>query len=676
MSDFEDLDFWLVSVAIPRPVEGLFTYRLPTAYFESAQIGAWALVPFGRGKTHAYLVEKPVLAKEFVKKNPNFDLKKLKTVEFVSCEPLAFDSQILEVCRFVSDYYESPLGEVLGIATPTATLGLRSSKKGARDFKKSEITAQFNELTTDQKLAAQQIWESSLPVLLEGVTGSGKTEVYLDVARRTLAEGKSVLVLVPEIALTPQLHRRFEQSLGVSVGLWHSALSPGKRRDVMAWLQSGELRAVVGARSAIFAPLKNLGLIVVDEEHDPTYKQEDRVRYNARDLALVRAKVASARVIMGSGTPSLESLEKVRDGKFTKAILAQRYQPQKVSFEIIDLKEELCVEGLQCLLAEKTRAEIEATLQRDEQVLIFLNRRGFASFLLCEDCGHVWDCDHCSVSVTVHRKARRLKCHWCGDEKPIPDGCAKCGGLNLIEQGAGTESLELELPKAIPSMRPVRLDRDQVTSHSRLSETLDEFHSGRANTLIGTQMLVKGHDFSRVGLVVVMLADGLLKWPDYRASERALQVLAQVAGRAGRRGQDSRVLVQTFDPDHPVLKVLCGLESRDQFLEKEREIRKELGYPPFSRLAKIRVESTNGDLVREVAQKIATGLESTNPEENLIVMGPSPPLIERIGGIHREQVILKSPSLRTLHLALSRVRQASLPKNVEAVIDVDPGSVE
>jgi primosomal protein N' (replication factor Y) len=585
---------------------------------------------------------------------------------------------VYELCRWTHEYYHSPLGEVLNAAMPASALGLKSARREPReiDWTLAE-PAKLNELTALQKevLFAIEKDSSRKPVLLHGVTGSGKTEIYLHLAKNHLEQGSSVLILAPEIALTPQLHRRFEEALGVKVGLWHSALPDGQRRDQTAALLTGQLRVVVGARSAVFAPLKNLGLVVVDEEHDPTYKQEDRVRYHARDLAIVRARNAGARIVMGSATPSLETLERVREGKFLRVVLGERIRERPMpQVEIVDLAQEEKVEGIQAPLARRTLQAIEQTLADGHQAMVFLNRRGFAAFLLCEDCSDVAGCPNCSISLTVHRRAHELRCHVCGYQQPIPHECSKCKGDHLLPVGAGTESLEEELPKLLSAARVLRLDRDQVTSNSRLSEVLERFRTGEANLMLGTQMLVKGHDFPNVTLVVVVLADALFRFPDFRAAERSLQILTQVAGRAGRGELPGRVLIQTYAPDHAVLDVLVGQRTVEDFLEEERALREALRYPPMGRLARIRVESNEVVQARARARALASELSGFTAE-GVEILGPSEAFLEKAKGIFRWDLLLKSVKIKPLHQALLAARAKARNERWPILVDVDPSGV-
>ena len=674
----------ILSVAIPRPLDGLFTYRVPESLLSKIEVGGWVTVPFGRTTTHAFVVEKPKPASELPE---DLAEKKLKDISGVG-SGLAVPLDVLALCRWASEYYRTPLGEVIGCAAPAAALGLKTAKKEARPLKPSAVTEPVCLPLTEEQSAAFAILESlrtapaqsnqARVALLHGVTGSGKTELYLELARRTLAEGKGVLILVPEIALTPQLHERFEKGLGQTVGLWHSALSDGVRRDQSAALLKGELRVVVGARSAIFAPIAKLGLIVIDEEHDPSYKQEDRVRYHARDLAVVRSKLMSDStgccVILGSATPSLETRERVREGRYKSARLSRRVAAGGMpEIEIVDLTVEPRVEGVQAILARKTLQAIQETLLAGQQAMVFLNRRGFASFLICEDCKEVSGCPNCSISLTVHKKRAQLRCHVCGHAERIPDSCQKCQSASLTGVGAGTESLEEDLPKLIESAKTLRLDRDQITSATRLGQVLEEFRSGKSNLLLGTQMLVKGHDFPGVTLVVVILADALFRWPDFRAPERALQILTQVAGRAGRGEIPGRVLVQAFDVEHPVLRTLQGKISEEEFLEGERELRQVLRYPPFGRLARVRFEGSTREESCDRATAIARALSEL--QSGIEVLGPSEAFLERAKGIFRWDLLIKATEIQSLQRAILRARDACAAQKWPFLVDVDPNGV-
>jgi primosomal protein N' (replication factor Y) len=663
----------IISVAIPRPLHGLFTYKVPANLLPKLELGGCIKISFGRSTTHAFIVEpaRPIssLSKDIPKKS-------LKNILEVTEGGAVFPPDVLALCRWASEYYATPLGEVLNCAL-SSNQSSNQFKKGPRPPSLSHDSVPRHSLTSDQEAVVTGIDQLRIEkgpkvALLHGITGSGKTEVYIELAKRTLEMGQGVLILVPEIALTSQLHRRFEEGLGVPVGLWHSAVSAGKRRDQIEALRSGKMKVVVGARSAVFAPIQNLGMTVVDEEHDPTYKQEDRVRYHARDLAIVRAKLTQSLTVLGSATPSFESRERVREGRYFQFDLHNRIAESRLpDIELVDLIEEERVPNIQAPLAQKTLTAIQETLDRGEQVIVYLNRRGFAAFLLCKDCGEVKNCSNCSISLTVHRFNSELRCHVCGHHEAIPDFCGKCSGTQLKAMGAGTESLEAEFPNLLTQARILRLDRDQVTSSKRLESILNSFRKGEANLLLGTQMLVKGHDFPGVTLVVVVLADGLFRWPDFRAHERAFQVLRQVSGRAGRGGKPGRVLIQTFDVTHPVLAVIQGKTSEDSFLESERELRQALGYPPFGRLARFRFENPSKEEGKSQAFVIFKQMEALR-DPGLQILGPSEAFMEKVNGIYRWDLLIKSKDVQSIQRAAGAVRAYGAAHKIQYLIDIDP----
>ncbi len=669
----------IISVAVPRPIDSLFTYRLRDDLVARVAMGGYVRVPFGKSSLDAFVVEPPRLWSEQAEP---MSCDALKDVIDVLDELPSLPEDVLSLCRWAHEYYAAPLGEVLSCAAPVLHAGVRKLKRPAKvvgfsgtpvlslqlNAEQIEVVEKFDHL---RRLRAGKVG------LCHGVTGSGKTEVYIELARRALAEGQGVLVLVPEIALTPQLHRRFEEGLGCSVGLWHSAMSAGKRRDLYHALRSGGTRVVVGARSAVFAPVQNLGLIVVDEEHDATYKQDDGVRYQARDLAVVRGKITHSFVLLGSATPSLESLERVREGRYSLGELRCRVSSAGMPLvEIVDLKCAEKVSGTQAPLARYCVDRIQHVLDIGQQVLVYLNRRGFASYLLCADCGQVRECQNCSISLTIHRAKRQLKCHHCDHAEPIPLMCSVCQGVNLRAMGAGTESLEADLPRLVQGARIARLDRDLVTSAGRLNEILESFRKGETNLLLGTQMLVKGHDFPNVTLVVVVLADSLFRWPDFRAAERAYQILKQVAGRAGRGEKSGHVLIQTFDPEHPVLQTVAQESAELAFFENERALRHALHYPPFGRIARLRVEGpVQGDVIQS-ARSLSDALRREFAQEvGLNILGPSEAFLEKSHGTFRWDILLKAKEIQVLQRAIRYFKQASKNIKKRIQIDVDPYGV-
>jgi primosomal protein N' (replication factor Y) len=660
-----------VKVVVPRPLDATFDYVYDDEALGPVEPGDWVRVPFGRGRLNACVIsvqrEAPVLP----------DGVKVRAVEAKLDETFRVLPEIMKLCSFGAEYYQYPLGEALASAIPPKIDKPMKTRPG----KKAHVEHSPRTLSPGQRSVSDSLSRISTDspgsvFLLEGVTGSGKTEVYIDQVKRVLDAGGSALVLVPEIALTAQLRERFESGLGISAALWHSALADGQRQDLWRRVRQGEIRVVIGARSAVFAPLQSLGVIIVDEEHDPTYKQEDRFRYQGRDLALFRGRFSKATVILGSATPSLETLQRVKEGKIHHLKLEQRYSEQQLpAIHLVSLVEESPVGAgtVRTHLAETTIRAIQETIDRGEQVILFLNRRGFSQFLLCQGCGEVKKCGQCSISMTHYQKRPHLKCHVCGAKEPVPKHCQVCGTGEWIGMGSGTESLEEDLGMVLIGARILRLDRDLITSQQRLEETLDEFRAKRANVLIGTQMLVKGHDFPGVTCVVVISADMLLKWPDFRASERALQTLIQVSGRAGRGELPGRVYIQGYDLEHPVIQVLTGEMDRKDFLSEELAMREMLSYPPFSRLVRFRFESKEESVSREAARGAAEELRRLLPEEfRGRLLGPSEALLPRANGRYRHDIYFKSPGVELLYRAGQAVRSWVGEQEVDLIVDVDP----
>lgn len=518
------------------------------------------------------------------------------------------------------------------------------------------------------------------PHLLHGVTGSGKTEVYLRVVERALELGRGALILVPEIALTPQLVGRFRSRFGNEVALLHSALKDRERLKHWQDLRAGTVKLAVGVRSAIWAPVPNLGVIVVDEEHDPSFKQEEKLRYQARDLAVVRGKQSDALVILGSATPSLETWDNARRGRYQLVTMTKRVDDRPMpSLELVDLRvERPRTPGAEPpMLSPTLRAAIGETLGKHQQVILFLNRRGHSTFVVCEVCGQSLRCSDCDVCMTHHRSARQLMCHYCGKFSPLPRACPSCEGP-LLELGVGTERIEAEVADAFPTARIARLDRDAASSAEKLTELLAAFARRELDILVGTQMVAKGHDFPGVTLVCVVMADSALTLPDFRAGERTFHLLTQVAGRAGRGKDPGRVLVQSYNPEAaPIARMLANDYAR--FSEEELRRRHQLAWPPNTRMVALRIESDSADLTVRVAKQLARVAEKhlPPPSQGVRMLGPAAAPIARIKGKTRWQLVLKAPT----HAAMARTIDAleaalvDVPSAVRVVIDVDPGAM-
>jgi primosomal protein N' (replication factor Y) len=516
------------------------------------------------------------------------------------------------------------------------------------------------------------------PFLLFGVTGSGKTEVYLRVIGEALGARRGALVLVPEIALTPQLVARFRARFGDAIAVLHSGLGERARHDAWAALRSGRVRLAIGARSALFAPVPDLGVIVVDEEHDPSFKQEEGFRYHARDLALLRAHRAGAVAILGSATPSVESFHRARSGKTRLCELPERATRQRLPpVEIVDLRRNPVGPSGHPFVSAPLHRALERCLAAGEQAILFLNRRGFAHSVRCEACGEVASCPACSVALTEHRSAGVLRCHYCDFATPPGETCPKCRAPELVRIGVGTERHEEELARIFAPARVGRLDRD-VASGAGAEEVLGKLRRKEIDVLVGTQMVTKGHDVPGVTVVGVVLADQSLAFPDFRAQERTFSLLSQVAGRAGRGDRPGRVFVQTYQPGEPAI-VRAAEHDYVGFFTDEVERRRELGYPPFGRLVAIRIDAGGDEAARGAAATLAAVAHRTTDGASgrVRVTGPAPAPIARVRGRWRHRLLLRSPdraALRRVTLAVAaRIDEGLAP--ARASIDVDPVSM-
>ena len=500
------------------------------------------------------------------------------------------------------------------------------------------------------------------PFLLHGVTGSGKTWVYLEAIAHARARGLGALALVPEIALTPQLAGRFRARFGGDVAVLHSGLSAGERVAEWHRVRDGRAGIVVGARSAVWAPVRQLGIIVVDEEHEPSYKQEDRLRYHARDLALVRAQRAGAVAVLGSATPSLETLRRAQEGKLRVLRLPERVEarPQPpVTVVRRPVSDQLLTAELSAALRE--------TVSRGEQAILFLNRRGHTRILLCSACGAAVGCPNCSVALVLHRAgSERLRCHLCGHDEAPRRACAACGAIKLAPLGGGTEKVEEQLEAVVPQARVARLDRDAAGGPGQAAAVLAQFARRQIDVLVGTQMVAKGHDFPGVTLVGVLDADGPLHLPDFRAAERCIQLLSQVSGRAGRGDVPGRVLVQAFKPDAVAL-------DYDAFAAEELRRRERLRFPPFVRLAAVRLSGNSEVRVRGAAERAGSAARRfASGGDALDVLGPAPAPLAKVRGKHRWQLLLRAPDHAPLHRVGRALQASHRVPGVQLAVDVDP----
>ncbi len=535
---------------------------------------------------------------------------------------------------------------------------------------------------TDEQAAALREIEAAQAVgkyaafLLHGVTGSGKTEIYIRAMRAALLRGRSAMMLVPEIALTPVFSRRLRAHFGDAVAIFHSSLTTGERFDEWGRLKRGEARVVIGTRSAVFAPASDLGIIIIDEEHEASYRQQEMPFYNGRDVAVVRALKEGAVVVLGSATPSLESFHNARRGKYLYLQLPNRIANRAMArAEIVDMREMFQRAGKQQVLSEQLLAAIEETHARGEQSIILLNRRGYSSFVLCRSCGERVQCPNCDVTLTFHRSERSLICHYCNLRGRVPTQCPACQGQYIYFIGEGTEQIEEMLQKRFPALRIARLDRDTTARRNTYEQAILRFAAGELDMLVGTQMIAKGHDFPNVTLVGVVSVDAGLALPDFRAAERAFQLITQVAGRAGRGRLPGRVLIQTFHPHHYALRHACA-QDYEGFFAEEIGYRKNLSYPPFVALASLLIHGEDLTRVQATAAELRRALDEANADRACRILGPAPAPLARLRGEHRVQLLLKSrnrPRLRAvIEIALADAATVSGCDVQSVNVEIDP----
>lgn len=666
-------------VAIDVPLGRTFTYKIKDKDSHLAKVGARAVVPFRKKMLVGYIVGLDV--------RPGTTAN-IKEIELFPDEEPALSKKMLKLIKWVSDYYSAPIGEVCFTATPNL---LNSEKEIGKKRNKTSFSHNLEDFHKDEKVIPTKaqtkilkelenlISPSKFSVsLLHGVTGSGKTEIYLRLMERVLKDGKQVVLLVPEITLTPQLAGRVASYFGSKVAVYHSGLTRVQRLAEWQKMKRGDVNIVIGTRSAIFAPFQSLGLIIIDEEHDNSYKQEDAPRYNARDTAIVRGKIEGIPIILGSATPSIETLANARSGKYHNFQLPERHgEIQMPEIKIIDMRREPKSGLLNPHLSVELLSEIKKTVSKGKQVLLFLNRRGFANFIICQDCGEIPTCPNCKVTLTYHKAARGMICHYCNYRIAPPDKCPKCQCIDFVQIGSGTEMIEEVIKKELPNARIARLDRDTATTEKKRRDILSRMHSGKIDILIGTQMITKGHDFTGVTLVGIVSADQSIHFPDFRSSERTFQLITQVSGRSGRSLHPGKVIVQTYSPDH--ISIKSASEGRlDDYISEELELRRELSYPPFTRIANIRISGNKEESVIKMALKLASALKKVpGTEEKLKLLGPAPAPLSMIKGKTRWQILIKSPSARLLTSTLSSLRSQidSRPiSGVQIAIDVDPVS--
>jgi primosomal protein N' (replication factor Y) len=656
---------------VPLRENPVFSYRMDPK--GEAAPGKRVMAPFGRREMTGYVIG------ERAEPPPGLEEGVIKTVRRVVDDKPLFDESDIELARWMAGYYLCGLGEALATMIPS---GRRTGGGASFPEDPGEIAAEALALSEEQEKALASITagtkpgEKPLPFYLFGITGSGKTEVFLRSAEAVIRQGKSVIYLVPEISLTHQTAEAIGKRFGPVAATIHSGMSPSKRLAEWLRIRSGEVRIVVGPRSAVFAPLRNLGLIIIDEEHDGSYKSGNTPRYHARQVAMRRASLSDTRLVMGSATPSVEAwnlMSKAGSGRggIIRLDLTRRLSGGSPP-EIIPVSLEY-TEG--CLTTE-LKEEIRKTAQLGRQSILFLNRRGFAYFYHCKQCGYELSCKHCSVSLTYHKSKGRAVCHYCGYSEVPPKACPQCGSLEAGFTGFGTEMIEEEAARTFPELRLRRADADTTGRRGSLGETLDVFKAGGIDILLGTQMVAKGLNFPGVRLVGVVLADTGLHLPDFRAAERTFSLIVQVAGRAGRYFPDGKVIVQTFRPNDPAIARACVLDV-EGFFAAELAQRKMLGFPPYTRLIRFTVRAKEEPRTERAVNRLAAIALPLLPQD-ADALGPAECPIGMIAGNHRRQLILRGKGMGPLHTAAKIIMdtydKGRDPKTYLEV-DVDPVSL-
>jgi len=670
----------LVQVALDIPTEKTFTYLVPVPLRDVVGIGSRVAVPFGGRSLVGYVVSLEGEA----------DVSSVKEIEGTIGEGPVFCAADLPFYTWVADYYLHPLGKVLAEILPFR------GREGSRRIKAegegktpgdggrvSEAVGVRHLLNADQRRVLDEIRRavdggSFQSCLLHGVTGSGKTEIYLRLIAHVMKENGGVLYLVPEIGLTGQLISRLRERFpSEPLAILHSGLTTAKRREAWLSLLRGGVRLAVGARSAVFAPVGNLRLIIVDEEHDESYKQDERMRYNARDLALVRGRMTGATVVLGSATPSVQTYYHALLGRHRLLVMPRRVEERPLpKVDIVDLRLERGEKDEESLILSRyLRTAMRETLNRGKQVLLLLNRRGFHTLRLCRECGGVVRCRNCSVSLIYHAAEGVLRCHYCDYSVRAEAVCPACGGGPIVSYGFGTERLAEAVSRFFPGSRVARMDRDTTKGRGSHEMILGALGRGEIDILVGTQMVSKGHDYPGVVLVGIVSADTALHLPDFRAAERTFQLLTQASGRGGRGEDPGRVIIQTFNPGHYALQWAKNHDYAG-FFRQEIDLRRQLGYPPFSRLVQFLVSGPGEEKTVEAALLLAAEgkrlMGTLGLRENVEIVGPAEAPIARLRGRYRRHLLLKGRDSRDIHLLAAEMGRLRLPRAVELRVDIDP----
>ncbi|MDZ7860410.1 MAG: primosomal protein N' [Candidatus Krumholzibacteriota bacterium] len=660
----EDLKKKYVNVVLPVPVKRVFTYRVPPEMAELVNPGCRVKVKFGRRGLTGYILSfcgKP---------RGNFRIRELSAL--VDKTPL-INEELLDLAGWMADYYLHPIGEILKVMLPAGITG--KQRFSPEEISQRSFPREINspKLNDEQEKAFEVVTEGMkegkhLSVMLHGVTGSGKTEVYMRCIEEAFNYGKRAILLIPEIALIPQITVRFKRRFGDRVAVLHSRLTGAQRYAIWKKASTGELDIVIGPRSAVFVPMKDLGIFVVDEEQDASYKQQEKPHYNAVDVAFYRARNENAVLLMGSATPSLPRYFQFKNsGDYYFQLRTRPTGGEMPPVEIVDMR------GSRQVFSDKLLDLIAKSHAAGEQSILLLNRRGHANFVQCRKCGWIDTCPNCSISLTYHTRGAGLICHYCGYRDDYPEKCPACGSYKISHAGVGTQRVEVELSNIMPGLRIARMDFDTTSKRDGHSEILERFARGDADLLLGTQMVAKGHHYPNVTTVGILSADSGLNFPDFMAAERTFQLLSQAAGRTGRGEKGGGVLVQTYAPEHYLFNYLIDHDF-DGFAETELSLRRELNYPPETDLLLFTVMSTSEDRARTASDKIYETLSDLDLERELSFLGPTPARIARLRGKYRYHILIKgtfdSKSKRIL--IDTAVKGVSNFKKTEIRWDVDP----
>ncbi|MDR0873748.1 MAG: primosomal protein N' [Prevotellaceae bacterium] len=663
-----------IDIILPLPLAGTFTYRIPED--GSIAVGMRVIVPFGH-QNYTGIVYR------LHNDKPDFEVKPV--LEILDEQPILLPLQ-LTFWEWIAAYYQCTLGEVYNAALPAR---LKEAKKRKTRTARADLQTGRLQNGTDCKSAPatlnpfqskayeeiQKSFEKKNVTLLHGVTSSGKTEIYIHLIQKVLREGKQALYLVPEIALTAQLSTRLRKVFGEDLGIYHSKFSDGERVSVWNKLLNNEYRVILGVRSSIFLPFRDLGLIIIDEEHENTYKQFDPApRYHARNAATVLASLHGAKTLLGTATPAIETYHNAVNGKYALVELMQRHEDIALpEIIVVDVKELRHKKIMKTPYSPVLLEKIKTALDCGEQVILFQNRRGFSPFLECPACAFVPKCSRCDVSLTYHKSTNRLACHYCGSVYSVPALCPKCKTAPLTMKGIGTERIEMDIEQLFPQARIARMDLDSTARKHSHEQIIRDFEEKKIDILIGTQMISKGLDFENVSVVGVLNADLLLNFPDFRAHERAFQLLTQVSGRAGRKNRRGLVVIQTTEPEHPVIQQVSGNDYRSLF-EMQISERQLFGYPPFTRLINLTVKHRNEETLEKAVAALSAELQKALGNR---VLGSQTPGISKIKHLHIRQFLIKLETAISAEKAKNIIRQIINNVQLEyrsliTAFDIDP----